>query len=37
MIKTFEDYLDFLNDYWEIFGPIPSTRKHPWVETKMLL
>lgn len=21
---TFEEYLDFLDEYWEIFGPIPA-------------
>ncbi|MBF0299498.1 MAG: hypothetical protein HQK51_12305 [Oligoflexia bacterium] len=25
---TFDEYLDFLDEYWEIFGPIPP-RKYP--------
>ena len=27
--KTFEEYLDFLDDYWELFGPLPDTSAEP--------
>lgn len=23
---TFEEYLDFLDQYWELFGPIPEPK-----------
>ena len=32
---TFEEYLDFLDEYWEMFGPIPEPKKR--IEYKTVL
>jgi hypothetical protein len=32
---TFDEYLDFLDEYWEIFGPIPAPK--PKVEYRAIL
>lgn len=32
---SFDEYLDFLDEYWEIFGPIPKPK--PRVEYKIVL
>lgn len=33
---TFEEYLEFLDDYWEIFGPIPEPEeKEEWKIVKL--
>jgi len=29
---TFDEYLDFLDEYWEIFGPIPPEVSKPEYE-----
>jgi hypothetical protein len=32
---TFDEYLDFLDEYWDIFGPIPAPK--PKAEYKTVL
>jgi hypothetical protein len=32
---TFDEYLDFLDEYWDIFGPIPEPK--PKVEYRIIL
>lgn len=32
---TFEEYLDFLEEYWELFGPIPEPK--PKIQYTMVL
>ncbi len=34
MKMSFEEYLDFLDEYWEMFGPIPTPE--PKIEYKIL-
>ncbi len=36
-IMTFDEYLDFLDQYWEIFGPIVKDSKDIKIYTRVLL
>lgn len=35
-IMSFDEYLDFLDEYWEIFGPIPPAAEKPPYENVKL-